>query len=83
MESLVSRLEAVTARLEDVTARREGGVAHSTTGSAGSSATNINTVTPAMAAFDAVLAGHFAEFVACSQKLGGDIAAQVRINRYQ
>jgi len=79
MEGLITRLEAVTVRLEDVAARKgaSGGATVTVTGS-DTAVFDMTTVTPAVAAFDALLAGHFAQFVALSQKIGGDVSIQVK-----
>lgn len=70
MEQLVNRLEAVTARLESVAARGGSGPA------SGEAECDLDHVAPSVAAFDVIVSGSLAKFLASSDKIGGDVKTQ-------
>jgi len=79
MEKLISRLEAVTTRLENIAQRKESGSAVAGSGANDFAADEGNMSDPLLAEFDTIVTGSFAEFLAHSKKIGGDVDAQAQL----
>lgn len=71
MENLISRLEAVTSRLEDIVAKKSENTPQSNS--------EPEMAGPTVTAFDDIVNGSLAKYLACSAKIGGDVGEHAKL----